>query len=328
VLRTALFTSLFLARAAPAFADPPLVTGVRLSWARLQDADTCPDQDHIFAEVQQRVGNSPFEGPTTLSIEAVVSREQNEWRTTLYVRDGTGTLLGTRELRDASPSCEPIASAASVMIALAINPDLSQAPTPPVVATAPVVAPVRVRVVYRTVPPTPPSPWRSVFVSARLTVAADALPGIVIGAGIHADGTITQRLRWMIGGYSFTPAKLSFDSSIASVSLTVAELGVCIAALRARYFWVDGCASVVAGALLVNLVDVPNPSGIDRFWSAGRLGVQARVPLYGDLFAEAGADVSMAFVRYHYATTFNDQTMFKQPFLGLFSWIGLGVTFR
>ena len=130
-----------------ALADEPQFS---LAWVRAEGAASCPATRELAAEVAQRLGRDPFASSAERSLEAVVRRDGDLWRTSIHVRDGSGADVGSRTLKSAAGDCGPIFWATVLAIALAIDPhaalqsdrDETASPAPPpAVAPGPALEP-------------------------------------------------------------------------------------------------------------------------------------------------------------------------------------------
>src|SRR5450432_3573383 len=98
-LRCLLLASSLLVAARPASAEPSPAAHrqLRLSWVRSGSAESCPDAGHVQADVERRLGWSPFV-PTPSSseaIEASVTHDGEIWRAAIELRAADGSSLGS-----------------------------------------------------------------------------------------------------------------------------------------------------------------------------------------------------------------------------------------
>jgi hypothetical protein len=103
-----------------AFAQGP---GLHLSWVRAPEAADCVDATQIEADVERRLGGSPFgvgSGPSA-SIETLVTRSGGAWKAAMVMRRADGSELGTREVTSQSATCDSLAKASGLAIALMIE---------------------------------------------------------------------------------------------------------------------------------------------------------------------------------------------------------------
>jgi hypothetical protein len=96
---------------------------LHFSWVRAPEAADCADATQIEADVERRLGWSPFElgnGPSA-SIETLVTRSARAWKAAIVMRRADGTELGTREVTSESATCDSLARAGGLAIALMIE---------------------------------------------------------------------------------------------------------------------------------------------------------------------------------------------------------------
>jgi hypothetical protein len=148
-LRSLLLASSVLLGAQRAGAQPSLAEHreMRLSWVRSATAASCPDAGHVEADVERRLGWSPFVrgAGAAESIEATVGRDSDVWRAAIELRAADGSSLGSRNVESPAASCASLAAAAGLAIALMIEPLLppesQAAPAPVTVAPTPTKPP-------------------------------------------------------------------------------------------------------------------------------------------------------------------------------------------
>jgi hypothetical protein len=131
-----------LAIAAPARAagDP---ASPRLSWVRGEGADTCADREAAEKEITKRLGRNLFTADAERSIEVIVHKDGDQWRSRIFVRTRSGELEGQRNLKSGAAGCDAITEATVLAVALAIDPDALLAPLRPASVVMPVAAPAR-----------------------------------------------------------------------------------------------------------------------------------------------------------------------------------------
>jgi hypothetical protein len=131
----------------------------RLIWVRGDRTESCADQGSIAEGVTRRVGRQVLSESARRSVEGFVVHEGDSWEAHIYVRDENGRLKGSRVLTSQDPSCDAIQSAATLAIALAIDPDaaLRAPPASSSPAGAPSVDAVAVTAGRPSAAPSPPS---------------------------------------------------------------------------------------------------------------------------------------------------------------------------
>lgn len=120
--RAALVVAVAMGVAIPASADPP--ERFALGWARSDDAASCPDARAVAAEVERRLGRSPWSDPARAEaiVEGVVRRTGDGYAVVLRLTTTNGTVLGARDLAVAAASCDALLTPASLAISLLIDP--------------------------------------------------------------------------------------------------------------------------------------------------------------------------------------------------------------
>ncbi len=120
--------AIHLAWAVPAHAEPSQPAGVRLSWVRTAEAATCITPQALEHQVAERLGWNPFEGETRQWIEGLVVLDGDEYQVELFERDEAGSTVGSRVLRSSASDCRSLDEAASLAIALIIDPSATLQP--------------------------------------------------------------------------------------------------------------------------------------------------------------------------------------------------------
>src|SRR5689334_8673950 len=94
--------------------------GLHLSWVRGNEASACADAARVEADVERRLACSALEASARFdaSVEAIVVRTETGWRASIAVRRTDGTLLAQREVESMARSCDSLARASALSIAL------------------------------------------------------------------------------------------------------------------------------------------------------------------------------------------------------------------
>jgi hypothetical protein len=194
--------ALLLGSGALAHAEPSSpAQSVALSFIRLPGAEQCSSLKQVAARVDVLLSRAAFvpPGAAQLFIEASIRPAQPQgWHVWIVLADDTGATLGTRELLVDKPDCTAATDAASLAIALMIDPEAAAQPGAAAVealpevskpATAPLPEPTppprhvsrphRSSVVVK--PKATREPWLA-RLSAGGAAEAGRLPGIALGA--------------------------------------------------------------------------------------------------------------------------------------------------
>src|SRR5260370_20595553 len=102
----------------------------RLVWVRGENTEGCSDGAAMARRVSMRLGKNPFREDALTSIEGVIQREAQRWQAQIYMRGADGRLAGTRRLTSDSADCDGLDAAATLAIALAIDPEAVLSPVP------------------------------------------------------------------------------------------------------------------------------------------------------------------------------------------------------
>lgn len=256
------------------------------SWSRGADAASCPNRAVVLRDLEGALG-APLDARLQgRALEVTVHRDDAIWRATLWWRDPTGALLGTRHLQVTAADCEALLRATRASVVIALNsgvfegdgePDRPPAPPSAVMPVAPAVTPVPpavTPVLPAVTPVLPAEPGRAVSLGGEL--ALGWVPGLAWGASLHVEAVAWRRLR--VNARAAALAESPVDA-VASASFAAVEFGadVCAVPLRGSVFELDGCIGARAGVVqsFGYARDVPTRGGAGSF--AMPLALAARV---------------------------------------------------
>jgi hypothetical protein len=339
------FFALALAAATPSARAAQGGQRVRLSWVRAESASQCPDASHLEADVTRRLERPVFAESAAVSIEVAVSRADRTWKAHIEMRAANGKSLGSRTVTSEAPGCASLASAASLAVALMIEPyaperagnDAQPAPAP--AATEQRVA--RIRPVRPAETSTSPLTRRaanqgssSILSGAVAVVAAtasDVLPRPAFGIGLEADVDLTDRLYLAAGGQFFPQERLMLSGVDVAFSMTWGSLGGCYRVFGGHRLRVVGCASALAGAMhSVVFSQVPWQRS-EQLWLGAKAGAGAAWSPAGPFEIRAALDALVPARRRTYAIEGAGSTpnnpLFTEPAVSAVASIGVGIRY-
>ena len=317
-------------------------TRVRLAWARGNDGSGCLDQHGLEAGVRARLGRDPFAPDAPISIEGMVSRAGKAFRAELRVRDETGRVVGDRVIETPTASCDPLAEAVILAVALTIDPSAAtrpgsaaavpssapppedHPPLPPPVVACPAPPPCPAALPCPACPHAAPAAPRDVRVSASLRAVAEAglLPKVAPGVGVAG-----QRVegRFTLGvGVTWFPESRATDDRF-SFGLTVASAGACygapVGAVR-----LDGCGEAQIGAMHAVLRDAalaPIDVG-DQPWLSVAAGPRLSWGNHAPVEVEAGVLAIVPIIRKSFDIRGQELPFFSSAVVGGLAYVGLG----
>jgi hypothetical protein len=206
--------------------------------------DGCPDAARVRAQIERALGRAAqvpasraFSARATVGFDA----EADAWQ----VRLQTTSVAGSGERTLAADSCEELAAAAALVVALAVDQSIAEpAPSAATPAVRPAAPPVARPPLRRSVP---------LRVALRLFVALDAgtLPAPSPGAGLAAALLIGRRVRVEVAASSWVPQDVAAGPRAPSTGgalypALVAALRGCAAPLVGRVE-LAGCLGLDAG---------------------------------------------------------------------------------
>ncbi len=274
----------------------------------------CPDEGHVRAAVERLVGR-PLASPggpwVPVRVEAGPS-EGGRWAVRIAI--GLPGATAPHQRRIEGRSCDEVADAAAVAIALTIAPAPSHpAPAalpPPAPAALPPPAPVEPPPPAPVEPPPPapvapppsattpvepspdhvvappPPPSAKVLPALRLFGGADfaSLPAPAFGGELAAVLRIGDH-RVDLHASGFFPEQVTSPTNAmagAHISLFAAGARYCYALLQ-RTIELDGCAGLEAGALFGQSFGITRPDSGAAPWLAPKIGAQGLASLGGRL---------------------------------------------
>ena len=311
----------------PAGAQAASRAGVHLSWSRTDAATSCPDAGRVQSDVVRRLRRSPFSEPSSVFIEARISKTGELWLAEIEMRDSAGSSLGSRRVESDSASCTSLASAAGLAIALMIDPDalLEPAPEPPPPPPPPVAKPEPAPVV-----PTEPKAQRRLAFLASLLGVSRALPKPALGGRLAADLRLFGRLDASLA-LAFLPERRELrEGEDVSFGLLWGALGPCYRLVDSTSVKLSGCATFFFGALRTVVFDPSRARTSQLPWSAAAAGVRVGLSPLSRLQLEGGVDLMTPLYRRDYLVERapgDYVNVFSDPALAGAGFVGLGVQY-
>jgi hypothetical protein len=344
VARLAALGVLLAARtsAAEALTSPAEPLTFRLSWVRGEGAEQCPNAEQLAAAVEARLGRAAFSEPARRHIEGSVVRADGAWRVQLRVIGADNAVLGSRELEANGQDCSSIADAASLAVALAIDPHaLDERSEPPRRMTselpllAPPPAPPEAPAARAAAPSTsaaspvvPGGPSRSGALTGEVVPRGLFAVGILPDAGLGAELGTELRLAHGLGlsmSMAYLPEQRTTSGQLG-LSLTAASLGMCFWALDRPRALLKICGELMAGAVQVVVYDpIPTHPG-EHLWLAPRFGPRFAYRLGERLSLEVSAFGVAPLLREGFSITGVEAPLFRTAPLSVLFSLGLRVS--
>ncbi|UQA56756.1 hypothetical protein [Polyangium aurulentum] len=307
-----------------------------VSWVRLAGAEACPDAGAIRTEVARRLGTEIGAKGEGRSIEAVVEGKPGAYSARIHIR-GCGAPEAERTITSEAATCTPIANAATLVIALAIDPEAAlrppaeePAPTPPKPApTPPKATPPKPRAAPEIAPAPPPEPRVETAVTLRGLATVGLLPKVAPGVAWSAEWR-PHPIFVVTSGLSWLPEQRADDPTFA-FGMTAGWVGACADLLRTTNVSLGPCARILAGAIHAVLYTDPEVTPTDpgaRAWVGLGAGARVAVRVVGPLRVEAGLDLVAPLTRHAFSLRDASAPVFLQPPLTGALFLGAGVAFR
>jgi hypothetical protein len=351
VFRRVVVSLTLLALSFPGFARADERTTARLAWVRGAGAESCPAADALAADAIRRLGYDPFTADPARTLEGLVTRDGSRWRALLFVRDASGTTLGTRELSSDAPDCASLSEAVTLAVVLAIDPQAALRPPPPAPTAPPepppappppdpIPAPTPDPPPVAPAPsPTPaPPPWHQrPGVRARVALAHGVVPGVAAGVDLAIQGTSAWNFLSWGAGMLFVPMARADAMSESGHGLFAGWLEACAGIAPMEPLVLRACARGAVGAVSVYVFPSnalrPVEGGPGEYpWLAVGAVARASVRMIGPLVLELEGGALGAVVRQSFAVAPTmeggmAENLYAQSPLALTAAAGLGLTF-
>lgn len=318
-----------------------------LSWIRLAGADACVSTQELARDVEKRLGRAVFVSPAQadVSVEGHIEADSPAagFRATITLRDATGALRGTRELKRKDVSCTEMREPLALIIAVMIDPDAAlrdkgkqvEEPAPLVDVTPHVTgkdATPRAQEPASPPPPTAAPPWHFDG-GASLAGSVGLLPNV--GVGLSAGGLLEPPgfvpLQGFGAAWFDNDAPADGGSGVGTFSLLSAGVGICPLRARGERLFAYACVNGHGGLL------TSRGAGFDQVRPDERKvtvsgAVEGRVHLRvaGPLAVRAGVSALVPFWRDTFVFRRADGTtapLFRPAAIAGIADVGLGVIF-
>jgi hypothetical protein len=311
--------------AAVAHAQPE-TSDAELAWVRLDGAEACPDARAMRRAIARRLGRDPFGREPGPLIEALASRQDATWTARINARSASGELVGSRELGSRATSCDSLADAAALAIALVIDPEAVErieaqrsAPEP---APAPTVPAPRAE------PASRPAPGPLAWVDLRAIASGGLLPGFAPGLSLAVE---LELARWLAlsAGLAYWPEQKADGrpNGAVGVGLSAGSIAACAEPVALPPLGTALCAGALLGSIHTVVYElIPTAPG-DRLWTALSAGVRVYAPRAAPLRVSMALDALAPLTRHRFTVGGQTGTVFRQRALALSAQLGLGLHF-
>lgn len=329
---------------------------IDLSWVRGSGAASCPSAASVRKDIAARIGRYPFGNDATRTIEASLTRESGRWIARVVVRASSGASVGTRELESDARECGPLAAAATLVIALLIDPSaklgpigsasaLPPAPTPPL-APAPstllVPASPPAADSISTIPfiaPTPNPPRERPTPPIQAAAGSTSLsPASVSGGALFTSGLVPKLAPGVAMSARVRVApRLSASMSIWWVpessrgefafGLTSVVLGACADLWRNDGAALHACVDALGGAVHASVRGMQSTEPGDRPWFGLSPAARFVQRVVGPFTLEVGLGAVVPFTRYRFTVEGRGDPAFVQFPVALVGSLAIGTRF-
>jgi hypothetical protein len=290
--------------------------------------------------VSARLGKNVFSDSAPTSIEGVIEHVEQGWRAHVYMRGADGRLAGVRHLSSEGTDCAALDAAATLVIALAIDPEAALRPPSEGNVRSPDAAPAPTDIRSATPPPPAadaPAPAKVLAgapvdggqrpygaeLTGRALMGAGLLPQASAGLGLSAEMAIARPLYASVGA-AYWPEVRTPAGDVA-FGITAGWAGGCVRADGART-GASLCGKLLLGAIhsVVFTLEPTEPG--DRLWAGAALSAQARLRLLGRLIAELGVEGIVPVTRDPFLVQGRSAPVFQQAPIAGVAFAGLGLS--
>jgi len=272
------------------------IAGATLEVKSAAGAESCPDAEAL-REQTSKLGTPQGSERAPLRVEVEFLANGAGYRAIVRT---SGSTEGTRELTADGPSCEPIAAATAVFLAVLL--DLLPASEAPALRAESAVVPAEPALLREnSAAPSArvPGLLRSVGVGAHV-IAGYGLLGPTVSESFGGEG----RLRFghaelSLGGFAGPARSVDYAPGSVAVNLAAGHVGLC-AYLDARgdRLELGACATLLLGQLRASGEGFYEDKQASSFWIAGAIGATLAVPLARHWALRVGLDAVIPFRQY------------------------------
>ena len=243
---------------------------VRVDWLA---PDSCPAADWVRGDIERRLGRT-LEALTELSLvaEAVVT-PTDDGRFQLVLTTIVEGEPGERTLDDRD--CPALASAASLIIALAIDPAASQTDETPTAVALPMPEDSDATTAPDETSASPPRAPLGFHVRLDLVADLGALPGLAAGPAVSL-GLSVDRLRLELSGVWLLPGDAQPQSeprAVAELQLLAIGVGACLRLFESGLLQTGPCGRLEYGTMRGHgSRAISEPTAGDAGWAAAHAG--------------------------------------------------------
>jgi hypothetical protein len=267
-------------------------------------APECPDADWALRRLGERLGRPLADRESTLRATATLRKQGDRYLLSLHTEQDE--VIGDRTL--AAQSCDELAEATVLVLALAIDPEAVARVDEGVPAPAPVAEPDSERPPFLTPQPKPApraharSP-RSWSVRADALVPLGPLPGFTAGASL-ALAHEWSRFRAELSGYWLLPSEGRDEPGEGRVRVSLWALRPTVCArLFGHKAQLSACAALELGQISGRGVGLPAAQESHTLWPAASIAPRLSIALGKVVFLVAEAGVVAPFIRPRFVST-------------------------
>jgi hypothetical protein len=293
-----------------------------LSWVRLPGSEGCADARTVRSEVAKRLGRNPFGTAGATSIEATTEREDGYFIAQIVARGPDGKLLGSRTLTSEAARCDSLVRAASLAIALVIDPEAAQRVAAQRSADGALKGQREDQVLAGSAAGTRTN---SLGADLRGVLARGLLPGLNPGVALGVELRSAYRVGAIADVYYFPEQRARLEGSSFAFGMTAFALGTCVEALR-RAVGLSVCAAGQLGTVHSVVFDLPAIKPGPRLWAAASLGARLTIPL-GPLRVFAAVHGTAPITRLRFRASGVERSVFRQSAIAASGELGVGLHF-
>jgi hypothetical protein len=277
---------LLVSRAASAGQPAVATPTARLTYVRGPGTEHCPDEDSVRNAVSSRLGYDAFEPNAATTVSVVVGRVGRALRVKIERRDDKGKVTGARELASVQNDCTELASAMTLAISIAIDPESFARPVEQEPLEPPPVAPPAAPPPCPPPPPAPPPDPVTYRASVGALASLGSAPAPAVGLTAQAGARWRNVSLGVEGRADFESSASVEPEGGVGTSLMLATLVPC---MHSSVF--IGCALASAGAMRGSGEDIDREGSDTTFFAAAGARAGAELPLSALVAARVHLDL-------------------------------------
>lgn len=270
----------------------------RLVVTRGQGAEDCPSAERLIARARAVAPGQSLQTESDAAVDTWVyiqlRHDLDRYEATIQLQ---GRRHGARSLSDVGPTCDSLADAVSLSLALFLDADQPRA-----------VAPTGAPLLANRATTSSPSEWRyAAALGGGLAVKVLPAPAPYVDVGV--DVGLTNRLRLGLGGMFVLPQRSHVAGGATDVRLSASFVRGCARLVSGDSMELGWCLQSLMGVLSGNGLGYEQTFVRNLLWTALGGGLRVDGSLGAPAFWSWSANAVVPFTRRGFAVTVGNETL-------------------